>query len=152
MKIELSEEELEFLIRVLRNNYGENETDFNEDIFSNGINDLLLGKLISGSRCGIEYFNTTRTHRLLDTSLNQFIFWGNGWKSKVLGNKLHKRLAYAFNVQSGMQQNGGMGASFNEESDKKDKISLYLVIKDIMTALGVTLEEFELYFKVAAFE
>lgn len=139
MKLELSDNEIEFLIRVLTSNHAEKDSDFESNIISGGISSLLIGKLvaISGSK-GYNYFNSARDNRYEKTPVNEKLFMGSGWHSIVACNKLHKRLCYAFGQLSGLEQNGGMGYPFDEEMDKKFNQDIKDVLKDLLFAFDLT--------------
>jgi len=69
------------------------------------------------------------------------LFMGNGWHSIVNRNKVIKRIILATSALSGIEQNGGMGTEFDEVSDKKDRQTIKEVALDILTALGLTIED-----------
>ncbi len=142
MKIELSDREAEFLMRVLVSNHAEDVQDFEQDISDGGVSSLLIGKLVQADRKMYEAFNKARQSRFGDKErIKDYLFMGSGWHSLVNRNKVIKRIVLAGSILSGMQQNGGMGTEFNEESDKQDKQSLKEIAIDVLTALGLTVDD-----------
>lgn len=142
MKIDLSNKEIEFLIRALVCNFAENRSDFNlENITDSGICGLLIGKL-SLTPGNIKHYNNVRIEKY--NAKNKFgkkLFMGNGNHSTVDLNYLHKRLEFAVSSSSVMEQNGGMGEPFNQEMDLECKQNILNVIKDLILAFDVNIED-----------
>lgn len=142
MKIELSDKEAEFLMRVLVSNHAEDEKDFDQDIIDCGTGSLLIGKLCQADFKMYNIFNKARTSRYGDKErIKDYLFMGNGWHSIVNRNKLIKRIVLATSALGGMEQNGGMGTEFNDESDKQDRQTIKEVALDVLTALGLTVDD-----------
>lgn len=143
MKIEISDKEAEFLVRALVNNYAEDEQDFDhKDIGDGGISSLLIGKLVQADfKLHTTYSNARRFRYSEQARIDKYLFMGAGWHSTVLKNRLHRRIESAVSALGGMQQNGGMGTEFDEESDKKDKQTLKEVALDVLTAFGLTVDD-----------
>jgi hypothetical protein len=143
MKIDLNEREIEYLIRIINNNYGEKELDFDKDITSRGIGNSLVGKLICSSNDkNYRLYEAAREHLTQDNQINKKLFMGTGWHSRILCNLLHKRLSFAFSELSAKQQNGGMGYEFDHDMNKKCEESIKNVIKDIMFAFDLSVKDF----------
>lgn len=139
MKIELSDKEAEFLIKVLINNYAEEDQDFGQDIGDSGTGALLIGKLVQADRKMQDVYSKVRKSRFADVGrIKDHLFMGNGWRSIVNRNKVIKRIVLATSVLGGMEQNGGMGSSFNEETDKQDRQTIKDIALDVLTALGLS--------------
>ncbi len=51
-------------------------------------------------------------------------------------HQYHKSLNYAAYILGGMEQNGGMGTEFDEQSEKEDNQKLKNLLKDIVSAFG----------------
>lgn len=148
-RIELTEKELDYLVRVLEQNYADIYDDFDSERswdFENPIKHQLYLKL-SG-----QFYQYDLAEKIISAQKNSritklprensgYLGMGCGFRSIVHLNDLHKRLNYSGHVLSGQQQNGGQGTEFNEESDKQDQESLRNIIKDLMTAFGVLPEE-----------
>lgn len=144
MKIELSDKQAEFLMRALLQNYAATEEDYDgkEGLGASSTGEFIIGKLVAADFKLHNTFCTIKDERWKKRDpLNRYIFWGNGYHSSVSGNYLHKRLQQAFITQGGMQQNGGMGTEFDEQSDKEDKATLISVAKDILVGLGLTVDD-----------
>lgn len=143
MNIELTDKEVEFLMRVLLNNYAEEQQDFEQDNISDiGISAFLIGKLVAGKSNLRKLFYQIKDERfLVQDRITQYLFMGAGWHSLVAANNLHKRIRQAIYILGGMQQNGGMGTEFDEESEKQDKQSLKEIALDVLTAFGLTVED-----------
>lgn len=142
MQIDLDDKEVEFILRCLMLQYAEDHDDFSGDISSNGLSYKLFGKIIRQSKMDFDdAYKMIRNLRVLKTSIGEYLFMGAGYHSTILLNKLHKRLSYAGYVLGGMQQNGGQGSEFDEASDKEDKQSLIDIVKDMLVAFGLTVED-----------
>jgi hypothetical protein len=142
MKIELSDKEAEFLMRALVSNHAEDNQDFEQDISDSGICSLLIDKLIQANGKMYQAFNEARQSRYGDKErIKNYLFMGSGWHSIVSRNKLIKRIIWATSVLGGMEQNGGMGTEFDNESDKQDKQTIKEVALDVLTALGLTVND-----------
>lgn len=138
MKIELSDKEAEFLVRCLVQNYASIKEDYGEDISSSGIGEFIIGKLIAADhKLRDTFHHATDEIQKKENPLNKNIFLGSGFYSKIQINFLHKRLNHAFYVKSGMQQNGSLGALFDEEAYKKDLSTIEEIIQDIKIGLGL---------------
>lgn len=142
MKIDLSDKEAEFLMRALVSNHAEDDQDFEPDIGDSGVGSLIIGKLVQADRKMYDAYNNARKSRFGSKNrIKDYLFMGAGWHSLVNRNKLIKRIVLATSTLGGMQQNGGMGTEFNEESDKEDKQLLKEVALDVLTALGLSLDD-----------
>ncbi len=143
MKLELSDKEAEFLMRALVNNHAEDNQDFdNSDIGDRGVCSLLIGKLVQADRKMYEAYNQARKLKWSENQrVKDYLFMGAGWHSIVSRNKLHRRIDIAVSALGGIQQNGGMGTEFNEESDKQDQQTLREVAQDVLTAFGLTVDD-----------
>ncbi len=124
--MEFSPEERDLILRALINNYVETESDLKNNVAEN-----LIQKIIHLDQ---EYASTILVNENLAKPINEPIFLGNGIYSKLAENNLHKRLAYALEELSGMQQNGGMGFEFDQESFEQSRENIINVIKDIIVA------------------
>lgn len=133
MKLELNDKQASFLLRSLILNYASTEVDLNLDL-------EIIGNLIKlDDKFMDEYESVSSNKWKSNAPLNKSIFCGNGLHSILDGCEIHKRLQYAFGIQSGMQQNGGMGTKFDQKSHKNGMVEIVSVIKDIMIALDVTI-------------
>jgi hypothetical protein len=143
MNIELSDKEILFLIRVLVNNYAEDERDFDpEDIITSGTAGFLIGKLDRTGIPGIrDAYSAAHQERCLPTPTQELLFMGAGNKSTIKKNKLHRRLEFAVAQQSMMNQNGGQGTQFSEEADKFGTQAIKAVITDILVAFGLSVDD-----------
>jgi hypothetical protein len=98
MKIELSDKELSFLMRVLVQNHAEDVGDFDDpdqqDIGASGTSSFLIGKIVSAINSH-ESFYQARKQRHLKEPVCEKLFMGAGYHSLVVVNKLHRRLAFA---------------------------------------------------------
>jgi hypothetical protein len=141
MKLELTDQEAEFLMRALVDNYAEDNQDFESDIVDAGTCGLLIGKLCRESKMIMAFRNARKNKFGFKDRITDYLFMGAGWHSCVAKNKLHKRIEYAVSVLGGLQQNGGMGTDFDEESDKQDKQALKEIALDVLTAFGLTVED-----------
>jgi hypothetical protein len=143
MKLELTDQEAEFLIRVLVSNHAEDNQDFESNITDTGTGGLLISKLLNASEYKLmTAYKEARKDRWADNNrITDYLFMGNGWHSIVERNKLHKRIDAATGWLGGMQQNGGMGTEFDEEWDKRGKQFIKEVALDVLTAFGLTVED-----------
>lgn len=142
MKIELSDKEAEFLMRVLVSNHAEDVQDFDQNIGDGGTGSLLIGKLVQADRRMYDAFDEARQSRFGDKErIKDYLFMGNGWHSIVNRNKIIKRIVLATSALGGMEQNGGMGTEFDEESDKQNRQIIKEVALDVLTALGLTIDD-----------
>lgn len=144
MKIELDDKQADFLMRALINNFASLEEDFEKDdyIGTCGIAGLLIGKLVQADpKLRLRFCEIKDDMWKKDTSKTQYLFMGAGYHSSIMLNKLHKKIQYAAGILGGMQQNGGMGSTFSEDSDKQDKQSLKEIVLDILTAFGLTVDD-----------
>lgn len=136
MKIELTDEQARFLIRVLENNYGEEQSDFDpKNIGDRGLGSLIIGKIVGAGKL-YDYYNEVCDAQFKSRPLNKKLFLGSGWYSKIDINQLHKQLAFAISELGGEQQNGGMGTEFDEESSKEAEQNIKAVLRDIVHAFG----------------
>lgn len=138
MKVELSDKEVEFLIRALCSNYAERESDFDEDITSGGITADLIGKLVSAAGDkGRAYYFAAKRDRCSNVPINKKLFMGAGWRSSVDAATLHKRLRFAMLQLSALEQNGGMGCPFDSLLHYDCIQDIKKVVKDILIAFGL---------------
>ena len=72
---------------------------------------------------------------ITDRHFARSIFVGNGNLSYAKLQLLHQKLDKAYCIIGGMEQNGGMGTQFDEESHKQDSEDLKSLVDDIITAL-----------------
>lgn len=142
MKIDLTEEQLNFLIRAVVQNYAEDTTDYNSiDLSDRGICGEVIGILTQVSDKSRKTYNKAMQSRFLTTPIKQSLFMGSGWHSTINVNNLHKRLQFAVRELSAMQQNGGMGTEYIEQEDIDAKKNIKAVILDILTAFNMKLED-----------
>jgi hypothetical protein len=130
-------------MRALVNNYASDNQDFDStDIGDGGTGALLIGKLVQADFKLHKTYSQARNQKWADSEkVKDYLFMGAGWHSIVAKNKLHRRIDCAVSALGGMQQNGGMGTEFNEEYDKKDRQTLKDVALDVLTALGLTVDD-----------
>lgn len=143
MKIDLDDKEIDFLIKALVNNYASDQNDFDPlNIADSGTCYMVIGKVVSQSRKH-KLFSATRDDRytVVKTPINKKLFMGAGHHSIVAKNLLHKRLEFAAYQLAGIEQNGGMGTEFNEESDKQEKEDIKDVMRDLLVAFGLTADD-----------
>lgn len=137
-----SEQELNFLIRAVVKNYAEDFEDFETpDITDIGVVGTLIPKLIWNHKNGYNIFLKSRKEKTLNKPIKEKLFMGSGYHSTVRKNNLHKRLEFAIHELGGMEQNGGMGTSFDEVFDAEGKQNIKEVVQDIMIAFGLTIED-----------
>lgn len=139
MKIEITKEQAAFLIRTLECNCAEEQSDFDPKMIGDrGPGGMLIGKLVHGYPGLMDVYYEAKKNRITKDPINKYLFMGSGYHSLCLLNQYHKLLNYAAYVLGGMQQNGGMGTEFDEQSDKEDKGTLKRILKDFITAFGLT--------------
>lgn len=146
----LTEKQIEFLIRALVLNYAETSNDFKpNDIVSSGPASLLIGKMAqfmpdSGDEkyelCDKIYY-AAEDSRYLKQKINKRLSMGAGNISTVALNNLHKRLNFAACQLAGREQNGGMGHEFDEKRDAEEKQDIIDVVKDIMIAFDLKIDD-----------
>lgn len=138
MKIELSDKEIDFLVRALVCNYGEKETDYEKDISNSGLSYELIGKFIFASNASSDIFYQARREEVCKDKTHKTAFMGHGWLSKIFTNLLHKRLHFAFHQLGMMEQNGGMGTDFDEKMQQECTQNIKDVLNDLIFAFGMT--------------
>lgn len=139
MKVDLTEEQIEFLLRSVVLSYAENESDFkSNDIADSGPSNRIVGKLVGASERFEDAYYDARKQRFAKDRIDKSIFMGNGWRSTVDVNTLHKRLAFAFYELGFIEQNGGMGSEFDEELNDRNLKNIKDVLKDMLVAFGMT--------------
>lgn len=137
MNIELTEEQAAFLIRTLECNCAEEESDFDPKMLGDrGPGGLIIGQLVRGGKNLMDVYYEARKNRIIKEPINKKLFMGAGYHSLCLLNKYHKSLNYAAYILGGMEQNGGMGTEFDDQSEKKDNQKLKNILKDIISAFG----------------
>lgn len=138
MNIELTKDQAAFLIRALECNCAEEESDFDpKDLSDRGPGGLIIGQLVSkGGKELMDVYYEARKNRIVKEPINKKLFMGVGYHSLCLLNQYHKALNYASYVLGGMEQNGGMGTEFDEQSEKEDDKKLKNILKDIVYAFG----------------
>ena len=138
MNIDLSKEEIEFIIRALVCSYAEKDSDYkSEELTTSGPAGFLIGKLCC-TRDFHRAYNEARNEKYSQkASLNKELFLGNGWHSQVDCNNLHKRLEAAFAAYGIIEQNGGMETQFNDKLDRECKKTLLDFVKDILVAFNL---------------
>ena len=145
ISIDLTDEQCEYLMRVLLNNYGSVHEDYAKYTSYNEPSDYLVGLLVSKNRKLRDSYNKIKNLKFkmkdMKDSLNQKLFCGAGFLSTLMINDLHKRLEYAVGMLSGMQQNGGMGTEFDKDFNKEANQALINFIKDMMFAFDVSSED-----------
>jgi hypothetical protein len=141
MKLELDDKEAEFLMRALVHNHAEDNQDFESNIGDTGMCGLLIGKLCREPKMITAFRDARKSKFTFKDRITDYLFMGNGWHSLVKKNELHKRIEHAAGILGGLQQNGGMGTEFDEESDKQDKQALKEIALDVLTAFGLTIED-----------
>src|SRR5580765_3081407 len=102
MKVELSKDEVSFLIRTLVMNYAENEEDFDPSNIACSNERSPIGKLLFTSQA--EYSKAKSERHLEERLPPRKLFLGSGWHSIVHVNRLHKRLQFAVSELGGNQQ------------------------------------------------
>lgn len=135
MKLELSDDEVKYLIKSLIFSYAESE----EDLGKENIKQDLIDKLIFSSKVGYKEFTNIKKFNFKSTLKNK-LFLGAGFHSIIDCNNLHKRLDYAISELCGNQQNGGMGSEFSVEDDLEARNSIKQVIEDIILAFDMEKE------------
>lgn len=141
MKIDLSDQEIEYLLRVLVLNYADREEDIQPDILNPPkIRESLLSKLLNDNNFYL-YPSIHKEQFSAKDSINLKLFMGTGWHSVVEANKLHKRLEFAISQLGGEQQNGGMGTEYDEQSAKVADEDIKSVLRDIIFAFGYKPED-----------
>jgi hypothetical protein len=141
MTIDLSEDEIRFLMKVLVNNYAEDYEDFDpKNIGDRGTAGFLIGKFIHAKGAYKTYIEVKK-ERYLREPINEKLFMGTGNVSLVKANKLHKRLQFAISELSGMEQNGGMGTEFDVEADIQSSNNIKDVIRDMLVAFNLKPED-----------
>jgi len=140
MNIDFSQKELRFLIKALVMTYAEDYYDFDLDHAGGfGVRLDILGKIISQlKREGREYFNEVSKLSSNKSRFTSYLFMGANKYSTVQMNLLFRRIRFAINEISAMQQMGGMGTNFDQDEYDKAKSNVTLVVLDVMEALGVT--------------
>ncbi len=142
MKLELTDQEANFLMRALVHNYAEDQEDFKGDGRCYGTCQGLIDKLWHDNYKLFKVFEQSRKDKWAkENRITDYLFMGSGEFSIVKKNQLHKRIEQAVSVLGGMQQNGGMGTDFDEESDKQDRQALKEIALDVLTAFGLTVED-----------
>jgi len=138
MNIDFTEEELTFLVKALVQNYADDKSDMDKDHES--MSQRMLMKIFMSADINTAWSEARSSQYNDKPSTNGCVFMGS---PDAIGNMnmIHRRLAYAFMMSSGMQQNGGMGTDFDDEWDTKAKDALASVVKDVMTALGVSMDD-----------
>lgn len=141
MNVDLSEQEISFLMRALVNNYAEEHQDFDpKNISDTGVAGLLIGKLIHFKGAYKAYVEA-RKEKYLQEPINEKLFMGTGNVSIVKANKLHKRLRFAYSELGGLEQNGGMGTEFDVQADVEGRQAIKDVIKDMLVAFDLKVED-----------
>lgn len=142
MKIDLTEEQLHFLIRAVIQSYTEDTTDHvSADLTDQGVWGEVIGILTQAGDRSHKIYNQARQSRCLETPIRKSLFMGSGWYSTINANNLHKRLQFAVCELGSMQQNGGMGTEYLEQEDIDAKKNIKDVILDIMIAFDMKLED-----------
>lgn len=139
MNIDFSQKELRFLIKSLLMTYAEDFDDFDlNSIGDFGTRGYILGSIISQlGRDGREYYSEVKKLSINKDRFVSYLFMGAGKYSTVQMNHLFKRIRYAINEISTMQQMGGIGTSFDKDEYDRKKSNVVLVVIDVMEALGV---------------
>ncbi len=140
----LTEDEEKYLLRSLILNYADNLDDFDREDISKGNNvkENLIGRLIRRSDINREFYSKIRRQQYSSKeSLKNRLFMGAGYHSLVQKNNLHERLEFAASELCGLQQNGGQGTTFDQEMDKECKDNIKSVLKDIIYAFNIPVEE-----------
>lgn len=140
MKIELTEKQVEFLIRALIYNFGATQEDYcGENITESNVGDFVLGKLAQSSGSSFAYFENIMGEQFKKKPLpDRRLFMGAGYHSILHFNDLCKRLKYISGVLGGKEQNGGMGTIFDEKSDSEDEKEIKDSLREIILAFGYT--------------
>ncbi len=140
-KLNLTDKEIEVLVRVLKNNFAEEPSDFELGDRSESHVTSILDKLMNVSAHAENYFDELNQNRKSEPIRKwpflKTLFLGSGWHSIICCNLLHKRLQHAFSVLGGMQQNGGQGTEFDEQSDKEDKQAIKDVLNELLWAFNL---------------
>lgn len=140
MNIELTDREVEYLIRALVLNYADRQEDFHppDDITTrNGLGDSLISKLVRLSGKAYDAYVAVKNERYsAKEPVSEKLFLGAGYHSILQKNQLHKRLEFAFSELGGIQQNGGQGTEFDKKMDKECSENIHSVLADIVYAFG----------------
>lgn len=131
-----------FLLKALYCNYVIEEGDDLKDPFGHDTSpSTLTMPFLLAAGLDQDDFGDARKERYLKEKLykeeDRSLFMGAGMYSAHQCARLHARLAWAFSCLSGMQQNGGMGSEFDEQSQKEDEESVKDVCRDILHAFGL---------------
>jgi hypothetical protein len=138
MNVDLTEKEGKFILKLLKYNYAETEEDF-EGIGMGSENPVL--KSLDRKLRKFEDYDEDRRSYLEERLTFGMLFCGAGYRTGIACNQMHKRLDYAIMTLGGMQQNGGMGSDFDEESDKQGHEDIKNVLKDLLIAFDISAEE-----------
>lgn len=144
MKVELSKEELLFLIKALVMTFAESAEDFNIEIIGgrSGTREGILGKLFQClGREGRDYYKEASRSSTEKNRISSYLFMGNGNLSLVLRNRFFKRLNYAIHESGVIQQIGRMGIHCYQKEYDKVKSDIALVVLDLMGALDISVED-----------
>lgn len=140
--INLTDEQIEFLVRTCCASYAMDERDIRSE---NGIHSTIaaevIGALLYQRKNFTSSFGSMMKQCSLSEPINKKLFMGAGNHSIIALNKLHKRLQYAAHQLGALEQNGGMGTEFDEKLEKDCKDDIVSVIKDIMYAFDISKED-----------
>lgn len=141
MKIDLTNEEINFLYKALDCNYAEIENCNGH--FNDSVPEIIKQKLIATFKIDFNFLKNSRQYKYYKNNYfsNNKLFLGSGIHSVNDVSIAHKRLAYAISNLSAIQQNGGMGTEFNDIMDKECTNNIKEALKDIIKAFGITPEE-----------
>jgi len=141
MNIDLSDNEIDFLIRAIVSNYGQKSKDYGLDISSRGIGAEIIGKFVILNKKYRAIYSNARKDSEFFEPINNKLFCGSGWLSILHIAHLHKRLESAIDNLCTIQQNGGMGTEYDEQLEFKCRSEIKSIVKEIMFALDVSVKD-----------
>lgn len=148
MKINLTSDEIAYIVRLMELNYADRREDFQSTLDIGAHNpqyDSLTNKLMQ-----VDYKTFTSTVKEVSKEVSSFkenifkdkvLFLGAGYHSSIRIAQLHKRLQYAVYELGGEQQNGGMGTEYDEQSGKEAAHGIKEALRDIIAAFGLTAKD-----------
>ncbi len=143
MKVELTEKQVNFLIRAALNSYAEKDSDFDIDLDSGGIAfDAARALVACGGASALETFQSARVGAAEPAPIYKRLFMTGGWLSKVAANRLHRRLQFAMQQQANLERSGTLGPELDSPEDKVARINIRRVIVDLMLAFDLNIEDF----------
>lgn len=141
MNLNLSDNELDFLVRAIVSNYGQLPKDYEQDIASKGVGEEIIGTIVMLDRKYKQAYLNAKKESSISEPINQKLFCGAGWVSGIVIAALHKRLMYAVKNLSAMQQNGIMGSEYDKQMEIECRTEIKSVVKDLMFAFDLSVED-----------